>query len=103
MKILNKQFVAVKWQDAHCISGATEMAEHEIPHAPALYTAYGFVLRNDAVGVTIANEVSGENTYRSINFIPAGMIVEIQPLTVKATKPPQSKKAAESSKPLDPA
>lgn len=86
IKLIGKPFAAVAWNDAHCISGATEMAEHEIPHAPAIYTAYGFILRQDEVGITLANEVSGENTYRSINFIPAGMIVEVQVLSVAKQK-----------------
>lgn len=99
MKLINKPFVGIVWQDAHCISGASEMAEHEIPHSPALYTVYGFVLRNDEIGVTLATEVSEQNTYRSINFIPAGMIVEIVPLKVGVMKPKKAKAILEQLEP----
>jgi hypothetical protein len=91
---MDKLFVAVRWADAH--GNATgEFAEHEIPHAPAYYTVYGFCLRRDETGITIANEYSDNNTYRGTTFVPAGMIVEIRELTVtkkriKKVQPPVS-------------
>lgn len=88
---LTKQFAIIRWRDAHCVSGATELSEHEIPHAPAHYTRYGFILRHDDAGVTIASEHSDEATYRNIDFIPAGMIeelviVKLTPIKAKAAK-----------------
>jgi hypothetical protein len=84
---IDKPFIACAWSDAHCISGATELAEHEIPHAAATYTAYGFVLRSDDVGITIATEVSEQGTYRSINFIPRKMIQSVVEFKLSAKKP----------------
>ena len=91
MKIIDKPFAVVYWRDAHTVGGTTELAEHEIAHAPAHYTRYGFVLRQDQAGVTLASEHSNEHTYRGIDFIPAEMIVEIA--LVKLT-PVRAKKTA---------
>lgn len=78
--------------DAHCISGATELTEAEIAHAPALYTLYGFVLRWDAVGITLAAEISENGTsYRGLSFIPAGMIKEVVEFKLSVKKPAKLK------------
>lgn len=99
-KLISKPFVQISWNDAHCISGTTELSEHEIHHRPALYIVYGFVLRQDEVGITIANEVSEDGNYRSINFIPAGMIVEVLPLKVSIAKPKKIKAEPPPAPPL---
>lgn len=94
-----KQFVSIVWNDCHCVSGTTELAEHEIPHSPAVYTAYGFVLRTDEVGITIATEVSEQGTYRSINFIPREMIksvIEFKLTTKKVPKAPPTSVTSQS-------
>jgi hypothetical protein len=81
VKLLDRPFVAVRWHDAHG-SGITEYADHELPHAPSPYTVYGFLLRHDETGITLANEHSDEHTYRGVSFIPGAMVVEILPLTL---------------------
>jgi len=79
MRLCDKPFVAVRWADAHG-SATNELAEHEIAHAAAHYTIYGFALRQDDKGISLASEISDEATYRGISFIPAAMIVEVVPL-----------------------
>ncbi len=82
MKLLDKAFVAVRWADAHSSGSVTEYSEHELPHRSALYTTYGFLLRQDDTGLTLATEHSDEHTYRGVSFIPAAMVVEIRPLAL---------------------
>jgi hypothetical protein len=76
MKLLDRPFVAVRWADAHG-AATTEYAEHELPHRPAHYTTYGFLMRQDDAGLTIVTEHSDEHTYRGVSFVPAAMVVEI--------------------------
>jgi hypothetical protein len=97
MKLLDKAFVAVRWADAHSAGSTTEYSEHELPHRSAHYTTYGFLLRRDDTGLTLATEHSDESTYRGVCFVPAAMVVEILPLTltqkrVKRHTPPATQK-----------
>jgi hypothetical protein len=82
MKLLDKTFCAVRWADAHSAGSVTEYAEHELPHRSAHYTTYGFLLRQDETGLTLATEHSDEHTYRGVCFVPAAMVEEILPLTL---------------------
>lgn len=77
MRLLDKPFVAVRWADAHSSGSVTEYAEHELPHHAAYYTVYGFLLRQDDQGITLANEHSDEHSYRGVTFIPAAMVGEV--------------------------
>lgn len=74
-----KKLVAVTWNDAHG-SATSAYAEHEIPHAPIVIVTYGLLLRDDEAGVTIANEVCDDSTYRGVTFVPRGMIVKVTPV-----------------------
>jgi hypothetical protein len=94
MKLLDKPFVAVRWADAHT-SGSTEYAEHELPHRAAHYTTYGFLMREDAEGLSLIGEHSDEHGYRSHNFIPAVLVVEIIHLTL--TKKRAAKRPIETN------
>ncbi len=93
---MSKPLVKVTWLDAHG-SATTAYAEHEIPHAGILITTYGLLLREDAVGVTIANEFCADGTYRGCTFVPAGMLVgKPEPVIPqrkkkKAPTPPEGK------------
>lgn len=75
----DKKLVAVTWQDAHG-SAVSAYAEHEIPHAAIVVTTYGLVLREDDAGISVANEVCEDGTYRGVTFIPRGMIVKVAPV-----------------------
>jgi hypothetical protein len=92
MKLLDRAFVAVRWQDAHSSGSVTEYSEHELPHRSAHYTTYGFLLRHDDSGLTLATEHSDEHTYRGVCFVPAAMVVEIVPLTLMRKRAPKAAK-----------
>ncbi len=66
--------MVVEWDDAH--------VEADVPinldtvrdsHKPTVVTAIGWLLREDEVGVSIANEFY-ESCYRGRTFIPSAMI-----------------------------
>jgi hypothetical protein len=88
MKLLTKPFVAVRWADAHS-SSFTEYAEHELPHRAVHYTSYGFLLRQDADGVSLVTEHSDEATYRGTSFIPAAMVLDLVLLTLTRKRAPK--------------
>ena len=70
--------VSVEWSDAHSVSGTTAMSLHEIPHAAIAVTTYGLLLRQDEIGVTVANEVCADGTYRGITFVPASLLLRVE-------------------------
>lgn len=72
--------IALRWMDAH--GTATNTYEtHELPHKALEITTYGLLLRDDADGVSIANEDCGSGCYRGVTFVPRVLIVEIKHLT----------------------
>lgn len=72
----DKPLVCVTWNDAHG-SALSSYHEHEIPHEPILIDTIGLLLRDDEQGVSVAGEKCGDGTYRSLTFVPRGMIVSM--------------------------
>jgi hypothetical protein len=79
------KLVKVIWNDAF-----TDLTKHvysaaEINHEPAVLESVGWLLREDEIGITIAQDkITGEEfTYRNVGFIPRGMIVNIVTLYEK--------------------
>lgn len=94
MKTPNKPFAVVEWNDAHG-GGADEFREETIKHGPVVYYTWGWVLRSDEVGVTLAAEWCPEDaTYRSTTFIPRGMVTKETRLTT-----PRARNGSTASKP----
>lgn len=66
----------VIWDDAHG-DATSEVGESELIHAPSRYQSYGWILRTDPAGVSIAAEWLPEgNKYRATMFIPRAMVAE---------------------------
>ena len=87
-----RHLVAVQWRDAHG-SALSEFAEHEIPHRAFIWTTYGLLMRDDAEGISLANEVS-EGLYRGVTFIPREMVSEVIDLGVPIRRRTRKKKPA---------
>lgn len=84
-----KPLVTVKWLDANATQTVAYL-ENEIPHQPATAYTVGWLLRDDATGISLANEYFEEDeTWRGMTFIPRGMI-----LSVTGTKRPRKAAAA---------
>lgn len=84
------ELVKVVWNDAHGSAANVVYDIDEIPHGPIECTSYGLLLKQDEQGVSIASEQVGVDTYRGYSFMPAGMLVSIQPVK-KARKPRKPK------------
>lgn len=80
MKNPNKQFALVVWDDA--FTSDDEVEEHSIDHTPSRVNSYGWILRSDNIGITIAAEWGvDDGKYRIVTFVPRAMVVEEIPLT----------------------
>lgn len=80
-------FVRVIWNDAHSPGLNQSYTPSEIPHSPMRVETYGFALRQDKIGVTVANELMEDGSYRGLTFVPPSMLVEITPLALLVRKP----------------
>ena len=90
----DKPLVIVHWLDAFC-SDVTQMSEAEIPHTPMKMRTLGWLLREDEVGVTVANESTEDKEWRGVTFIPRGMLDRVATLT----PPPKRRKKIDSPPP----
>lgn len=72
--------VKIVWKDAHGMGSTTAMSLHEIPHGFMEITTYGLLLRQDEIGVSVACEVCADGTFRGYTFVPAGMLISVEPV-----------------------
>lgn len=72
----SKPLVICTWADAHG-SATAAYSEHEIPHAPIIIHTLGWLLRDDEVGVTVANEYCADDTWRGCTFVPRLMVRDV--------------------------
>ena len=82
------------WLDAHAT--LDELGEDEITgqHKPSRIETVGYILISDETGVSIAGEWlpasnGGDETYRSITFVPRGMVLE-ERMSRRKKKPAES-------------
>ena len=81
-----KPLVVVTWRDAH--GSATEVhTEHDLDHKPLVMTTYGCLLRQDEVGITVANEWCGKGEWRGLTFVPAELIERVEQLLPSPVRP----------------
>lgn len=74
----------VIWNDAKASLDEYRTSEVEAFHRPTVVHTYGYIVKKDDSGITIAAEWipardGDEDTYRSVSFIPAGMVIEVRP------------------------
>lgn len=77
--------VALRWRDAHGTATA-QYEPHELPHAALEIVTYGLLLRDDAIGVSVACEDCGGNVYRGVTFVPRELVVECRPVRTARTR-----------------
>jgi hypothetical protein len=76
----------VEWLDAHSPSATLDVTEDALEgvHGPLTILTVGWVLRSDAVGVTIGSEACIDTdqtqSYRSTTFVPRALVVAERPL-----------------------
>ena len=77
-------FVVVEWEDAWGDpTEVTTLTDVHVKHKPALYRTYGFLLYEDAKGVSLTNEECVEDKdYRGRNFINHALVRSITRLSI---------------------
>lgn len=78
----DKDFAVVVWMDA--TGTLDETTPRDIKHKPDPIYSYGFVLRSDEAGISLAHEWMLDDDYRTVTFIPRGMVKE--EIVLKLTK-----------------
>lgn len=84
------ELVSCSWKDAWSDEENFQTTHGvALTHGPMIVTTIGWLLKDDEVGVSIANEKSvqddGEVVYRGRTFIPKEMLISITPF--KLAKP----------------
>lgn len=90
------KLVLVIWEDAWqdqenfaTLHGVTST------HNPMVVQTMGWLLVDDATGISVANERSsedGKDTYRGRTFIPRAMVVSVNPFRMMKPVSPKAKK-----------
>lgn len=86
----------LEWDDAHSPDATASIntsGSLEHIHKPLAITTAGWILRDDADGVTIANESCGDGDYRGLTFIPRSLVRSLTPLA-KRRSPRVKKESA---------
>lgn len=89
-----RQFVIVLWNDAWM--DATEpvtLVDVESKHRPLLVKTFGWLLKDDEVGVTLASERYLDNSehdvFRAATFIPRAMIQSVTVVNLSKKRKPK--------------
>jgi len=72
--------VKVTWLDAHGSAANVAYEIDEIPHVAIKVVSYGILLKDDAVGVSIASEVCDTSVFRGYSFVPRVLVVKMEPV-----------------------
>lgn len=86
-------FVVVVWDDAHS-SAVIPVTVKDIglEHRASVFQTVGWLLQDDTVGVSIANERcldQGDETYRGHTFIPRSLIRSINHFNLTRPRKPK--------------
>lgn len=79
-----RQMVVVVWDDAHG-DAQKVVGEDDLPHKPVVMKTIGWLLKDDEVGVSVANEEfqeDGKDYFRGHSFIPRKMIRSVTPFNL---------------------
>lgn len=87
MDITTPQIVILTWSDAWGdTTGVVSLKDVLDNHRPETIHTIGWLLRDDEVGVSLANEKCSDATYRGRTFVPRGMVVSLQPYKLTVPK-----------------
>jgi len=88
------ELITCSWLDAWADDENFQTAHGvALTHGPMVVQTIGWLLKEDEVGISIANEKSvqddGEVIYRGRTFIPKGMITSIVPFKLAKPRKPK--------------
>lgn len=81
--------VIVTWDDAFTAESGITLQDVTAHHKPEVITTIGWVLRDNEVGIMLANEFYDE-TYRGRTFIPRGMVKTMTVYTLTKPRAPKT-------------
>jgi hypothetical protein len=89
----------VTWNDAHADLDEVNLDEVRAGHHPTIIRTTGYIILSDEAGVSIAgehipNNQGGDDTFRSVSFIPRGMVISEQSFSMITTRKKRERKAA---------
>jgi hypothetical protein len=85
------RFTIVRWHDAWADSvGAVTISDALLTHKPETIRTVGWLLVDDPMGVSLANEVCGDGSYRGRTFVPRAMIVSVTVYELRAPRAPRA-------------
>ena len=86
----DRSFACVEWGDAH--GRSEQQKDTDIKHEVEQIQTYGWVIRSDAIGVTIASEwLPDDKTWRDTTFVPRAMIIDEIPLRLTRSRKQKEK------------
>lgn len=91
--------VIVEWLDAWTNEMGVTVEDVRATHKPMNVRTIGWLLLNDEVGVSLANEHFDDGSYRGRTFILKCMVVSVTPYNLTKPKPPRQRKPVEMTNP----
>ena len=91
---MSKKMSVVVWNDAHATLDQLTFDEIKAKSKPHVIHTYGYIVISDESMVAVAGEwlppdFGDEDSYRSLTFIPRGMVVSETGLTAKRVRKPK--------------
>ena len=83
--------VVVKWQDAWTNELGVTLEDVGASHKPMPVTTIGWLLKDDEVGISLANEYFDDGSYRGRTFILRSMVVSCEPFALVKPRKPKTK------------
>lgn len=98
---MQASLVLVYWNDAHgkAPGWADELSPQDLVHQPMPIITVGWLLKDDALGVSIACEKTSGDTYRGHTFVPRHMV---RGITVIRKRVPDEPKQHDDRRPREP-
>jgi hypothetical protein len=100
--VVKRPFVIVVWDDAHG-DAQKVVSEDDFPHKPVVMKTMGWLLRDDTLGISLANEEfqeDGKDYFRGHSFIPREMVRSCTPMTLAKSRKKKTPCVESPSSPL---
>lgn len=92
MKHPNIPLVIVTWNDAWINELSVTVEDVRASHKPMAVQTIGWLLLDDEVGVSLANEHFDDGSYRGRTFILRSMVVDVTPFNLTKVRKKKEKK-----------
>lgn len=84
--------VIVVWNDAWTNEMGVTLEDVRASHKPMVVRTIGWLLLDDDIGVSLANEHFDDGSYRGRTFILRSMVVSVTPYNLSKLRPKRERK-----------